>query len=162
MDSFERFDGRCACGQVRYRMTATPIIVHACHCRWCQRETGSAFAINALIESDRVELIAGDVEAVVVPSESGAGQTIVRCSRCRIALWSNYSDNGDVVRFIRVGTLDAPDRFPPDVHIFTASRQPWLRLPDDRPAYEAYYDTTAAWPVASLERIEALKAKRVE
>lgn len=112
------YDGGCTCRHVRYRMTSNPLFVHCCHCRWCQRETGSAFVLNAMIEADRVQLLHGDVEVVDTPSLSGKGQKIARCPKCRIALWSNYGGGGDSVRFVRVGTLDEPDRLPPDVHIF--------------------------------------------
>ena len=84
------------------------MFVHCCHCSWCQRETGTAFALNAMIEADRVELTSGEVELVHTPSASGKGQKIWRCPECRVALWSNYSGSGDKVRFMRVGTLDTP------------------------------------------------------
>ena len=123
------FEGGCDCRAVRYRLRSRPMFVHCCHCRWCQRETGSAFALNALIETDRVELLQGEVELVDTPSDSGKGQLIARCPRCRIALWSHYGGGGNVVSFIRVGTLDNPDAFPPDIHIYTSSKQPWVVLP---------------------------------
>ncbi|KPK57614.1 MAG: aldehyde-activating protein [Gammaproteobacteria bacterium SG8_31] len=150
------FDGGCTCGFVRYRMTSEPLFVHCCHCRWCQRETGSSFALNALIEADRVELRRGDVEIVDTPSNSGKGQKISRCPRCHIAVWSNYAGSGDKVRFIRVGTLDNPDRFPPDVHIFTESRQPWVTLPAGTPAFAKFYVPSDQWPEESLARWAAL------
>jgi hypothetical protein len=151
-------DGGCTCRFVRYRMTTGPMFVHCCHCRWCQRESGSAFALNALIEADRVKLLAGEVEVVDTPSSSGKGQRISRCPRCRIALWSNYAGAGDAVRFVRVGTLDEPDRWPPDIHIYTASKQPWLALSPDTPAVPEYYEAGEYWPTASLERRAALIA----
>ena len=146
------FEGGCDCRAVRYRMTSRPMFVHCCHCRWCQRETGASFALNALIEADRVELLAGEPEVVHTPSNSGKGQKIARCPTCRVALWSNYGGAGDVVRFIRVGTLDNPDEFPPDIHIFTSSKQPWLSLPPDTPAVPEYYKSSEMWPKESLER----------
>ena len=152
-------DGGCTCRHVRYRLTSGPLFVHCCHCRWCQRETGTAFALNAMIEADRVELLAGEVEVVDTPSNSGKGQKISRCPRCRIAVWSNYAGAGDSVRFVRVGTLDEPDRLPPDVHIFTASKQPWVVLPPQTPAVPAYYKAAATWPAASLERRARLLAQ---
>src|ERR1043165_9021048 len=141
MSSTQSFsiEGRCDCGQVRYRMTSRPMFVHCCHCRWCQRETGASFALNAMIEADRVELLHGEVEVVVTPSLGGRGQKIVRCPRCHIAVWSHYAGAGDAVRFVRVGTLDEPDRLPPDVHIFTASKQPWGILSAGTPAVAEYY-----------------------
>jgi hypothetical protein len=149
------FEGGCTCRAVRYRMTSAPIIVHCCHCRWCQREAGASFALNAMIEADRVVLLAGTPELVDTPSNSGKGQKYFRCPKCRIALWSNYAGAGDKLRFVRVGTLDEPDRLPPDIHIFTASKQPWLTLPPDVPAVPAYYDREDYWPKESLERRRA-------
>jgi hypothetical protein len=155
----EVFDGGCSCRFVRYRMTSRPLFVHCCHCRWCQRETGSAFAVNAFIEAERVQLLSGDVELVLTPSLSGKGQKIWRCPRCRIALWSNYAGGGDAVRFVRVGTLDEPDRLPPDIHIFTSSKQPWVMLPPDTPAVPEFYKAAERWPKETLERWAAVKAR---
>ena len=152
-------NGGCTCRAVRYRMTAKPLFVHCCHCRWCQRETGASFALNAMIESDRVVLLSGAPEVVLTPSNSGKGQKIARCPQCRIALWSNYGGAGDVVRFVRVGTLDKPDRLPPDIHIFTSSKQPWVVLPRGTPAVKEYYDREKYWPKASLKRLLALLAR---
>jgi hypothetical protein len=152
-------EGACSCGAVRYRMTSRPLFVNCCHCRWCQRETGASFALNAMIEADRVVLLKGKPEVVDTPSNSGKGQKISRCPTCRIALWSNYGGGGDAVRFVRVGTLDDPDRLPPDIHIFTASKQPWVVLPPGTPAVEEYYDSKQYWPQESLERRRLLLAK---
>ncbi len=149
-------EGGCTCGAVRYRMTSKPMFVHCCHCRWCQRETGASFALNAMIEADRVVLLRGSPEAVDTPSESGKGQKIVRCPDCHITLWSNYAGAGDALHFIRVGTLDEPDRLTPDVHIYTASKQPWVVLPPGTPAFEEYYDRNKLWPKESLARRRAL------
>lgn len=150
------FEGGCTCRVVRYRMTDTPLFVHCCHCRWCQRETGAAFALNAMIEADCVVLLQGEPETVVTPSNSGKGQKITRCPTCRIALWSNYAGAGDKVRFVRVGTLDNPDRFPPDIHIFTTSKQPWVVIPPGVAAVPEYYDRNKYWPHTSLERRQRL------
>jgi len=150
-------DGGCDCRAVRYRMTSKPLIVHCCHCRWCQRESGASFALNAMIESDRLENLGAEPELVDTPSESGLGQKIARCPTCRVAVWSHYSSAGPVVAFVRVGTLDDPDVLPPDVHIFTASRQPWVVLPAGTPAFDAYYEREAVWPPESLERRRRLQ-----
>jgi hypothetical protein len=141
-------------------MTSAPLFVNCCHCSWCQRETGTAFALNAMIESDRVVLLQGEPEVVHTPSNSGKGQQISRCPVCRIALWSNYAGAGDALRFVRVGTLDEPSRLPPDIHIFTSSKQPWVVLPAGMPAVAEYYDRAEYWPAESLERRKALLAKR--
>jgi len=158
-DGASTFDGGCTCRTVRYRMTSRPLFVNCCHCTWCQRETGSAFAINAMIEADRVVLLRGEVDVVDTPSASGKGQRIARCPHCRVAVWSNYGGSGDVVRFVRVGTLDEPDRLPPDVHIFTASKQRWVVLPPGTPAVAEYYKASELWPKESLERRTALLAR---
>jgi hypothetical protein len=148
------FTGRCTCGDIRYRMESGPLIVHCCHCHWCQRETGTAFALNALIESDRVTLLQGQPEAILTPSNSGKGQTIWRCPKCRIAVWSNYAGAGDKICFVRVGTLEEAHRLPPDIHIFTSSKQPWVVIPDGDRAVEEYYETKKTWNEESLERVQ--------
>lgn len=132
------------------------MFVHCCHCTSCQTETGSAFAINALIESDQVETIKGDLVHLLTPSESGRGQQVWRCRECQVALWSNYGGARDILRFVRVGTLDAPAEVVPDIHIYTRSKLPWVRLPEGALGVEEYYDSSKVWPADSLERRKAL------
>lgn len=156
----ETFEGGCTCRAVRYRMSSAPMFVHCCHCRWCQRETGSAFALNAMIEADRVVVTSGAPEIVVTPSNSGKGQKIARCPQCQIAVWSNYAGAGDAVRFVRVGTLDEPDRLRPGAHIYTSSKQPWVVLAPGTPAFAEYYDRERLWPAESLQRRAAVLAGR--
>jgi len=151
--------GGCDCRHVRYRLTSRPLFVHCCHCRWCQRETGASFALNAMVEAERVTLLGAEPELIDTPSESGKEQKIARCPSCRIAVWSIYAGAGPLVLFVRVGTLDNPDHLPPDIHIFTASKQPWVILPAGTPAVPAYYDRKQYWPAESLARREALIAK---
>jgi len=151
-------EGGCTCRAVRYRMTAPPMFIHCCHCRWCQRETGSAFVINALIEADQIEVLSGKLEIIDTPSESGKGQRIYRCPECKIAVWSNYSGSGDSIRFLRVGTLDNPDCVPPDIHIFSSSKLPWVTLPADVPAVPEFYRFRDYWPVESLDRFKAARS----
>lgn len=145
-------DGGCACREVRYRITRRPMFVHCCHCTWCQRETGTAFALNAIVETDCVEVLQGSPEKVYTPSNSGAGQTIVRCPTCKVAVWSHYSGGGDALSFIRVGSLDHPDKLAPDIHIFTSTKLPWVILPTDVPSFDEYYDRQECWPEDSLAR----------
>ena len=155
-DRDEPCEGVCACGHVRYALSSAPMIVHGCHCRWCQRESGGAFAVNALIEADRVKVIKGEVANILVPSKSGAGQRFARCPKCQVTLWTNYlgmrGGLGEFVRFIRVGTLDDPDQYAPDVHIFTSTKQPWVTLPKDVPAFEEYFKIKDIWSPESLAR----------
>ena len=153
-------EGGCDCRAMRYRMESSPLFVHCCHCRWCQRESGAAFALNAMIEADRVEILQGEVETIDTPSNSGKGQKISRCPKCRIAVWSNYAGAGEAIRFVRVGTLDEPARFSPDIHIYTSTKQPWVALPPDRPAVPEFYKLSQYWPKESLERRKALLARK--
>jgi hypothetical protein len=146
------FEGGCDCRFVRYQMTSRPMIVHCCHCRWCQRESGAAFALNALIEAARLQLMLGEVVPIDTPSNSGKGQKFWRCPRCMVTLWSNYAGAGERLRFLRVGTLDSPDEFAPDVHIFTSSKQPWVVLPPAARSFPEYYKSSDVWPKESLER----------
>ncbi|WP_128291548.1 GFA family protein [Afifella aestuarii] len=148
-------EGGCSCKEVRYRLTSRPMFVHCCHCRDCQRETGSAFVLNALIERDRIELFKAEPVVVTLPTASGLPHDVYRCPNCQIALWSDYGRRG-LLSFLRVGTLDNPHVLAPDVHIYTRSKVPWLELPADVPAFEEYYDLEEVWPTASLARRDAL------
>lgn len=154
-------EGGCACGAVRYRVTSAPMIVHACHCRLCQRQTGSSNAVNALIEADRVIVRSGEIEEILLDTPSGRGQRIARCSSCKVALWSNYliTNQGDHLRFLRVGTLDDPSLMPPDVHIYTATRQPWYVIGHDTPVAEGIYHLKTTWTEDSLARLRSLSEK---
>ncbi len=147
-------EGGCACGQVRYRLVSDPLFVHCCHCLNCQRQTGSAFVINLLIEADRVELLGREPKPVDVPRDDGSKQRIYRCPACQVAVYSDYGR--PEVLFVRGGTLDNPSSVSPDVHIFTKSKLGWVTLPESVPAVEIYYDRKELWPAASLERIDAV------
>ncbi len=151
-------EGGCACGSVRYRVTGAALFVHCCHCTWCQRETGSAFALNAMIETSLVELVAGETEAIDTPSASGNGQRIVRCPTCRIAVWSHYNLSGKAISFVRAGTLDDRHLMAPDVHIYTSTRRPWVRLGDDVPVFEEFYDPRTTWPEEVMRRYRAARS----
>ncbi|MFC4349896.1 GFA family protein [Kordiimonas lipolytica] len=153
------FEGRCTCGQVHYRMTSVPLVVHCCHCSWCQRESGGAFALNALIESDRLEVIKGGLARLDVPSESGKGQILIKCPDCLTTLWSHYAGMGEQVSFVRVGTLEDPAALPPDVHIFTNSKQPWVTLGSGTPAMPEYYRKADIWKPDAIQRFNTLIGK---
>ena len=148
-------EGGCACAAVRYRLTSRPMFVHCCHCRDCQRQNGSAFVLNALIETDQVTLLSGNPEPVAVPTDSGRPHEIYRCSSCRVAVWSVYGTSRKLL-FVRVGTLDDPAALTPDVHIYIRSKLPWLALPEGTPSFETYYDSRKLWPPASRERGRAI------
>ncbi len=160
VSKLEICEGGCTCGNVRYELKSKPIIVHCCHCRLCQQQTGSAFAVNALIETDRVEVTRGQVVENNVSSPSGSGQRIWRCPTCQIALWSNYMilfpGKGQLVSFIRAGTLDEPHRFPPDIHIYISTKQPWVVIPSDVPAVENFYKISSTWSKDGLRRRDVM------
>jgi hypothetical protein len=149
------YPGSCFCGAVKYRLTSPPMFVNCCHCTECQKQTGSAFAINGVIERDRIELIEGAPVPVTVPAESGRPHDIYRCQECQSALWSDYGRRGVLV-FLRVSTLDDPSAFPPNAHIFTRSKLAWVVLPEGVPAFEVYYDMQAMYPPESLARRRAV------
>jgi hypothetical protein len=149
-------EGGCSCGAVRYRLTSEPLFTHCCHCLNCQRQTGSAFVINLLVEADRVEVLSGDPEPVDVPRDDGSTQRIYRCPECQVAVFSEYGR--PEVKFVRAGTLDRPSDVEPDVHIYTKSKLPWVTLPESAPAFEIYYDSRTLWPAESLERLNAVLA----
>jgi hypothetical protein len=153
-------EGGCTCGAVRYRLASEPLFVHCCHCLNCQRQTGSAFVINLLIEADRVELLAAEPLPVDVARDDGSTQRIYRCPDCQVAVFSEYG--WPELKFVRGGTLDDPSAVRPDVHIFTRSKVPWVTLPNDVPAFEVYYDSRKLWPAASLQRLDAIVAQRAE
>ena len=149
---FLPMEGGCTCGEVRYRLTSKPLIVQCCHCRWCQRESGAAFALNAMIETDRLKLLRGRALLETIPSFSGKGQDVARCPDCMVALWSHYAGGGVTFAYVRVGTLDDPDRLPPDIHVFTASKQPWVVIPAGARAVPEFYRRSEVWLAESLER----------
>ena len=151
-------EGGCSCNSVRYRLTDEPLFTHCCHCANCQRQTGSAFVINVLIEADRVELLAGEPHPVDVPRDDSSTQRIYRCPHCQIALYSEYG--WPEVWFVRAGTLDDPASVSPDVHIFTRSKLPWVELPASVPAFAIYYDRKTLWPPGSLDRIQTVITRR--
>jgi len=154
----DAFEGGCACGAVRYRLASEPLFVHCCHCLNCQRQTGSAFVVNVLIEGNRIDVLSGEPRAVDVPRDDGSKQRIYRCPECHVAIFSEYG--GPAVRFVRAGTLDDPKGVIPDVHIYTKSKVGWVVLPDGVPAFDEYYDSKTLWPADRLERLRAVLPAR--
>jgi len=152
-------EGGCACRAIRYKLTASPLIVHACHCRDCQRITGSAFVINICIEKKFVEAGPSVPKSFRLAGGSGKHHDVFFCAACGTYLWSRYHGApGDAV-FVRAGTLDSPDAVRPDVHIFTRSKLPWLDLPPEVPAFESFYKIEKVWPAESRERLRNLVGK---
>ena len=148
--------GGCDCGEVRYQLTRSPLFTHACHCTWCQRETGSAFVVNVIIESQNIQVDQGAAKPFPVPTGSGGKQHIYRCPSCYVALWSTYGSAKAKVSYLRAGTLDEPDLLPPQAHIYTSSKQSWLTLDGTANVSKGYYNRARTWPAESLERLKAL------
>jgi hypothetical protein len=153
----KKVTGGCACGSIRYQLLDKPMFVHCCHCDDCQRLTGSAFVLNAIIETQAIKLLRGNPVAVPVPRENSP-HDIYRCPKCQTAVWSDYGRRPNV-RFVRVGTLDKPGALEPDVHIYTQWKAKWLKLPKRTPSFRDYYKTSKLWPKASLKRLNAALGK---
>lgn len=153
-------EGGCACGAIRYKLAEPPIIVHACHCRDCQRITGSAFVINLWIERKFVEAAGQPPKSFKLAGGSGQTHEVFFCGDCGTYVWSRYHGAPGDALFVRAGTLDHPEAVKPDVHIFTRSKLPWLNLPADVPAYKSFYKIDEVWPAASRERLRRNRAEK--
>jgi hypothetical protein len=127
------------------------LIVHACHCLDCQRITGSAFVINLWIEHHFVEA-SGAPRSYRLAGGTGKHHDVFFCDTCGIFVWSRYQVAGDAL-FVRAGTLDTPHAVRPDVHIFTRSKVPWLRLPEGVPSFPESYKIDEVWSAESKERL---------
>lgn len=154
-----KHEGGCTCGALRFQMKRDPMFIHCCHCSYCQRETGSSYGLNALVESSEVALLQGTPERVELPSKSGQGQSLLRCSECNVAVWSHYGAAGEVLSFVRVGALDDAASFTPSIHIYTSSKQPWVLLGDEVPSVAEYYSAKEHWSAQSRERAKAMRSK---
>lgn len=131
------------------------MFVHCCHCLLCQKQTGSAFVINALIETDRIVIDSGTLECTSMPTESGRPHDVYRCPTCKVIVWSDYGRR-PTLRFVRVSTLDQPHARAPDVHIFVRSKVPWVGLPADARVFDEYYELEREWPAEALARRRAI------
>ncbi len=151
--------GGCACGAVRYELAESPMIVHACHCRDCQRITGGAFVINLWIERNLVQ-VSGEPRSYMLAGGSGKPHEVFFCGSCGTYVWSRYHGAPGDALFVRAGTLDNPESVKPDIHIFTRSKVPWLELPKGALAFEVGYKISEVWPRESLERLEKNKSVR--
>lgn len=158
--TFKPVEGGCSCQAVRYSMHNKPLIVHCCHCTWCQRESGSAFAVNAMIESSEITVLKGSPEYINTPTNSGKIQKVARCPNCKVALWSQYAAAGNAMYFLRVGTLEPSAQFEPDIHIFTSTKRPWVTLPAEKPAVPEFYKLPEQWPSESMARLKALQTQQ--
>lgn len=150
-------EGGCSCGRTRYKLTDTALIVHACHCKMCQVLTGSSHAVNVLIEAANVQLLSGETFDHLADTPSGHGQVITRCATCSAAIWSVYRHfarrSGCSVRFVRAGTLDHPEDYPPDVHIYTETRLQCAAQAEGKPEFRKFYRLQDVWSEPSLRRL---------
>ena len=153
-------EGGCGCGAVRYRVVGEPIFVNNCHCRLCQRQTGSTSVVNAFFESERITLLEGELTDHTVSAGSGGPHVIRRCAGCGTALWSHYPRLGTLGTGLRVGTLDDPGAWRPDAVIFTTSKMPWVALPEDIPAFETVYNQLELLPPERVVRLQAMIERR--
>jgi hypothetical protein len=151
--------GGCACGSVRYQIKDEPMFTHACHCLDCQRTTGSAFVIHTVVARDDFA-VEGDTRTATLPTGSGAGCDLTFCSECGTYITVRYRYHPVPVIAVRSGTLDDTGKVTPQAHIFTRSKQSWLSLPEDAPAFEEAYDRTQVWPADSVARYEGLAASK--
>ena len=151
----EKYSGACGCGQLTYQLASAPMFVHCCHCQECQTQTGSAFVLNAIIETDQVH-VDGKRTEHGFPTPSGKGQIITRCADCGTAISSRYMVRLGKMTYIRVGTLSNPAECPPDVQIFTSSKQPWVPLSSAIPSFEEFYNFKEVWPEHAYVRMQAL------
>jgi hypothetical protein len=149
--------GRCGCGAVTYQMKTAPMFVHCCHCSECQRQTGAAYVLNAIIEADRVE-VQGPITEHELSTPSEKGQIITRCSACGVAVFSSYMIRLGKLKYVRVGTLDDPDQCAPNVQIFTNSKQAWVPLSESIPIFDSFYKFDDVWPQTALERLKKAMA----
>jgi hypothetical protein len=155
MSDRDTLTGGCACGALRYKLTGPPLVVHACHCRTCQRLNASPFVVNVWIEAARVERLAGEPRSFRLAGGSGKPHDVFFCGACSTAVWSHYHSVPGHSLFVRGGTLDDPSTAPPDIHIHTASKLPWLPLPEGARSYAGMYDVKSVWPADKLARLRA-------
>jgi hypothetical protein len=152
-------EGGCACGAIRYKLTDRPLIVHACHCRDCQRLSGSAFATNIWIERKFVEPGPTTPSSFRLAGGSRQPHDVIFCERCGTIVWSRYHPVPWAL-FVRAGTLDDPDAVKPDLHMFIRSKLPWLELPKGARAFDSFYRLDEVWPAESLERRRNARAEQ--
>ena len=141
-------EGGCQCGAVRYRLSGAPLAVYNCHCKDCQRFSGAGWAMSLPIARERVEHLAGDLDAYDSVSDSGRTVRMFSCSRCHTRVWNEpLSSPGLLV--VRAGTLDDMNWAVPIGNIWTESRASWVAIdpslvnfpgqpPDRQPLYDAW------------------------
>jgi hypothetical protein len=126
------FEGGCACQAVRYRVTAKPVAMLNCHCRDCQRSSGTAYSSILVVPAPAFTLLQGAPRAHETLAESGNRVRREHCPTCGAPL---FARNASLTGFvgIRPASLDDPSWFSPTVDIWTASAHPWDVMDPDRP-----------------------------
>ena len=125
------YSGGCQCGQVRYLLDGEIIRLNVCHCRDCQKQSGSAFGMSLIVPDETFRLTSGRLQTFETMAESGRTKTCAFCGGCGVRIYNATS----VLKSIKPGTLDDVSWLRPDAHYWTKRRQQWTSLPDDIPCY---------------------------
>ena len=147
------YSGRCSCGEVIYSIFDIPIFTHACHCSLCQRYTASAFVVHSAIETNNFSLVSGKLIDTPGPSGSGSMHRVYRCNTCFDQIYSHYNfveNNG--VLILKTTTLDNPNIFPPQAHIFLKNKLDWVKIDQDTPKFKGMYKREDVYSRESLKR----------
>ena len=120
--------GGCQCGAIRYEITGPATVVYACHCRECQRQSGSAFAMALVVPAERFRLLEGVPKSFARAGESGRIVTGWFCPECGTRLYHTPGQLSGNIN-VKPGTLDNTSDLAPTVHVWTKSAQKWVQLP---------------------------------
>lgn len=123
--------GGCLCGQVRYEVLGEPLAVVICHCKNCQKQSGSTFSINFIGQSDQINL-QGNVATYVDQNDSGDPVNRKFCASCGSPIFSEILSQGNLIA-LKVGTLDDTSDMEPQTQVWCVSKQNWLSLDTDMP-----------------------------
>tara|TARA_B100000579_G_scaffold278075_1_gene230015 strand:- start:122 stop:604 length:483 start_codon:yes stop_codon:yes gene_type:complete len=150
MENNEKLKGGCICGQVKYYITEKPLFTQACHCKDCKVLTGSSYVVNSSVLENTL-FVEGEVSSTELKAGSGASCKTYFCNKCGAYVYADY-DSAFKRLTLRTKTLNNPENFPPQVHIFTKDKDPWLNLSKDVTCFEEMYDPKKIWPEESLKR----------
>ena len=157
MKNNQSLTGGCICGQVKYQIIDKPLFTQACHCKDCKVLTGSSYVVNSSILENTL-IVEGEVSSTELKAGSGASYKTYFCTKCGNYVYADY-DSAVGRLTVRTKTLDNSEKFPPQVHIFTKDKDPWLNLSEDVICFKEMYDQKKTWPEDSLNRYnEYLKA----
>jgi hypothetical protein len=135
--------GGCQCGAVRYRIAGERLVVYACHCRDCQRQTASAFALSIPVRASAFA-VQGRLDRWSRTADSGATTDCFFCPACGTRIYHASSRSPDRVT-VKGGTLDETADLTPVAHLWMSRKQPWLPLPTGVPMFDTQPDDLAGW-----------------